>query len=213
MPKISLISVVIVCASLLATSNRTFAGDEIYSIGFRGNVMAEDGEPANDLLGFGVYGKYRLEDGWAIGVGVDLYIYDFENPSEFIGLQGTEIIDAEATNTQVNIWGEKSYQWGDATKWYWGAGFGVAIVSIDPASGDLISGGTYDITTNTSSELVTMAMLGMTWRFGQYIETDVSASVEHHSGKWEVTDKVSGITKTLDGYTPIGLRLGVNYYF
>lgn len=194
--------------------NCALALDENYLVGVRFNAMAESGTPANDMLGYGIYGKYSLKNNWTIGVGVDLYNYDFENVSEFVGLPpGTKIVDAPTSTTMLSIWGEKSYNWTDSTQWFWNAGFGINDVSVDPVTGTLLSGGTYNITTDAGTEFVILGSLGAKWRFAKNWETEVSARIEYHAADWTSTDLVSGTTKTLDNYTPRGVAIGLNYYF
>ncbi len=209
----NLIKVIIALLTLAGLSNAAYANDDTYSLGVRGNVMLEDGVPANDMLGFGLYGKYYLEDNWAIGYGIDAYSYDFENTAEFVGLEGTKIIDAKVSSTMISAWAEKSYKWSENTRWFWNAGAGINDVSVDPVTGTLTGGGTYLINTDAGTEFVLLASLGTTWRFSKNWGTEISAHIEQHFADWKVTDSSSGATKTLDSYTPMGIQFGINYYF
>lgn len=175
--------------------------------------MLEDGTPANDMLGVGLYGKYYLENNWAIGISLDSYSYDFERVAELLGLAGTEIVDGSTSSTMISAWGEKTYQWTENVKWFWNAGAGINDVSIDPVTGSLVGGGTYQITTDAGTEFVVLASLGTTWRFSKSWETEISAHIEHHFSDWKVTDSVSGASRTIDRYTPIGIQFGINYHF
>lgn len=208
----------ILAATFLVTTtvvmNCAFASDDNYLVGVRFNAVAESGTPANDMLGYGVYGKYFLKNNWALGFGVDSYSYDFENVSEFIGLSpGTKIVDAPTSATMLSAWAEKSYSWTDNAQWFWNAGLGINDVSVDPATGTLLSGGTYNIVTDAGTELVVLGSIGAKWRFAKNWETEASIRIEHHASDWTSTDTVSGTTKTLDSYTPRGLAIGLNYYF
>jgi len=44
-------------------SNVAYAQDSKIDIGLRANVLLGDGVPANDILGAGLIGRYRLDNG------------------------------------------------------------------------------------------------------------------------------------------------------
>ena len=50
-------------------------------------MLLGDGVPANDILGLGVIGRYRLNNGWFIGAGIDTYAFDYERPWRIVGLE------------------------------------------------------------------------------------------------------------------------------
>ena len=47
--------------SLVSASN---AQEAKWELGLRGNVMLGDGVPANDMLGYGIIGRYYRNNGW-----------------------------------------------------------------------------------------------------------------------------------------------------
>jgi len=51
-----------------------------YQVGVRGGMTLANGEPANDLITYGIYGRYNLNDRWNIGLSVDSLTGDFEEP-------------------------------------------------------------------------------------------------------------------------------------
>ena len=55
-----------------------------HDLGVRGIITASDGEPANDIPGFGVFGHWRLGDRWSAGVAVDQTEYDLIPRSSFL---------------------------------------------------------------------------------------------------------------------------------
>ena len=59
---------------------------ERFQLGLRGTVVTAGGEPANDILSQGVFGRYRLSERWLLGVAVDLADHDFEMPTRVLGL-------------------------------------------------------------------------------------------------------------------------------
>ena len=58
-------------------------------IGGRFGIFVADGEPANDMMMYGVYGRYRLHPSWHWGFGVDFFSFDFERPYRILGLKST----------------------------------------------------------------------------------------------------------------------------
>lgn len=102
--------------------------------------FAASGEPANDMLGAGVYGYYRLIDGWFIGTALDSASYDFERPYRLLGLSSNEI-DTKANSTAITAWIERRY---DASNrrlsWFWGAGAGFNSTDVDDVSGPTTGG-------------------------------------------------------------------------
>ncbi len=75
-----------VSVALLSLVSTAYSDAPRYEVGLRGNVLLGDGVPANDILGFGVTGRYYLRDGWFAGLVLDTYDYDFERPSDVVGI-------------------------------------------------------------------------------------------------------------------------------
>ena len=121
-----------------------------YEIGLRANVLLGDGVPANDILGLGVVGRYRLKDGWFIGAGLDLYDYDFERPWRVVGLEqdpNVDTIDASADNTVLSGSIGRLYNETDhGFDWFWTLGIGLASPNVDDVAGPTDVGGTFDLT-------------------------------------------------------------------
>ena len=65
-----------VCLASFILVPLAYSDENPYEVGLRANVLLGDGVPANDVLGLGVIGRYRLKDGWFIGAAFDLYEYD-----------------------------------------------------------------------------------------------------------------------------------------
>src|SRR5688572_12008708 len=88
------------------------AEEDRCELGLRLGAVAADGEPTNDIMGGGVYGRYRLNDRWRLGVAVDHSPdFDVERPYEFLGLVGDPAageVDAAGTSTNVLAWIERS---------------------------------------------------------------------------------------------------------
>lgn len=103
--------------------------------------------PANDTLGFGLFGRYRLNDRWLVGFGVDVATgYDVEEPEKLVGLvqdPSIDVIDANADSYTFMGWIEREYS-RDTSKWswFWTIGLGYSSVSVDDVQGPLEGGGT-----------------------------------------------------------------------
>lgn len=72
--------------------------------------MTAGGEPANDIMSFGLFGKYRISDAWLLGVAVDRAEYDFELPRRVVGIEqdpAVEPIDAVTESIIYSGWIER----------------------------------------------------------------------------------------------------------
>jgi len=188
-----------------------------YEIGLRANVLLGDGVPANDILGFGIIGRYDLQNGWYAGATLDTYAYDFERPSLILGIAqdpGVEDIDALASNTVLGGFVGRHY--GDSSQgfdWFWTAGLGIGIPDVDDISGPTDMGGTFDLTFDAKTEIHLMGTFGTSYHFTPVWSATFSARLEHHFMDIRVTDKVSGSTEKVDSQSPFGAYLSINYRF
>ena len=71
--------------TLLAVST-AHAADGRFHLGVWAGVDVADGEPANDIPGFGLQFRYALNDSWAVGAGIARTEYDFETPASILGI-------------------------------------------------------------------------------------------------------------------------------
>ncbi len=206
----------IFCLFFLVVS--TARSDETrYEIGLRANVLLGDGVPANDILGLGVIGRYRLRDGWFIGAGLDLYDYDFERPWKLVGLQqdpNVDTIDASADNSVLSGSIARLYNETDhGFDWFWTLGVGIAFPNVDNVAGPTDTGGTFDLTFDVGNEIHLMATLGSSYNFSESWSASFAARVEHHFMDVLITDRISGNTAEVDSQSPIGAFLSLNYRF
>jgi len=185
------------------------------TLGGRLDVLAADGEPANDIPTAGVYLRYRLADRWSVGVAVDHSPkFDVERPYEFLGLQGAEEVDADGVMTSVTSWIERDHpRPAGRLSWFWTVGAGFATVDVDDVAGRLAGGGRYDITEDVGTELLAGGSVGLRWRFGEAWEIEGALRADRHFTDWTVTDRVSGRTTELDDYLVHGVNLGLAYRF
>ena len=217
MTRININRLVAVLMALVLMTGVSQAEDSKFEIGLRANVLLGDGVPANDILGLGVIGRYRLNDGWFIGAGVDIYEFDYERPWRILGLEqdpDVDTIDALADSTVFSgsigrLYNETDYGF----DWFWTLGLGFASVDIEDVDGPTDAGGTFDITFDAASEIHLMASLGSSYNFSEKWSTSFAARVEHHFMDVLITDRVSGNTSKIDSQSPIGAYLSLNYRF
>lgn len=188
-----------------------------FEIGLRANVLLGDGVPANDILGFGVIGRYPLRNGWFIAATIDTYEYDFENPTKIVGLRqdpNVDVIDALADSTVLGAAIGRLYNKTEhGFDWFWSMGIGFASPNIDDVSGPTDSGGTFDITFDVGNEIHLMGTVGTSYNFSESWSTSFSARIEHHFMDILVTDTVTGNTAQIDSQSPMGAYLSLNYKF
>ena len=207
-------TIALIAAAALAAAGATpvLAQDERWEVGLRGIVVTAGGEPANDIMGPGLWGSMRLGDGpWSAELSVDLFEHDFERPWQVLGLQQDEALDTIDTTVEsmvVTGWLRR-----DLGRWFWAAGLGLASPDADDVSGPLQGGGTFDIATDAGSEIVVSAAAGLRLRLGGRFTLRGALRADHHLADWEVTDRVSGRTATVDDYTGYGIDLGLGMRF
>jgi hypothetical protein len=188
-----------------------------FDLGVRANLLAADGEPANDIPGYGLFGHYRLSDRWRLGFSVDTAEYDYEEPARILGLEqdeSLEAIDVKAESTTVSAWIERLFgQPEGRTEWFLGAGVGFASVDVPDASGPLQGGGRFDIRTEVDTEIVAQLLAGVRRRIGQRWALDFTLRADQHFATWELRDQVSGRTSAIDDYLALGGSLGLSFRF
>lgn len=188
-----------------------------YEIGVRGNVLLGDGQPANDILGFGIAGRYYLADGWFVAAAIESYDYDFERPIEVVGLRqdpAVKTIDARTTMTVASaalgrIHGQETGRF----DWFWSLGVGAGFPDVADATGPLLGGGTFDLQTDAGAEFHLQAKLGIGYRISPRWSVNATARAEQHFMDYKVTERTSGATGSVDSQTPLGAHFGISYRF
>ncbi|HEX5759495.1 MAG TPA: hypothetical protein VF121_09900 [Thermoanaerobaculia bacterium] len=191
------------------------AQDGRFDLGLRGVIVAADGEPANDIPGYGLFGHYRLSDRWNLGFAADVAEYDFEQPARILGLQqdpGLEPIDVLAESTTLSAWIERLFGQG-RTEWFLGAGLGLATIDVPDAAGPLAGGGRFDIATEADDEIVASLLGGVRRRVGQRLALELALRADQHLADWQLRDRVSGRTGAIDDYLALGGHFGVSFRF
>lgn len=188
-----------------------------YEVGLRANLLLGNGTPANDMIGFGIAGRYYLAEGWFIGAALETYDFDFERPIEVVDLEqdrNVDVIDASVSTTVVSAALGKQYGADNAGfDWFWSIGIGAGFPDVDSVSGPLSTGGTFELDTTSSTEFHLMGQLGTSYHFSTHWSVNFTARAEYHFIDYEVTDRETGATGSIDSQTPLGLHFGSSYRF
>jgi hypothetical protein len=186
-------------------------------LGLRFIVGAGNGEPANDMMGRGVFARYRLDADWLLGGAVDEFVFDFEGPAALLGLQqslAVDTIDTDATRTSITIWAEREL--GGDDRWlqpFALFGGGVGLMDADDVTGPLEGGGTFDITTDPGTEFLLFAGLGVRARLARHVTLEVAARADYHLADWKLLDRVSNREAKIGSYHAIGGYVGLTWRF
>ena len=180
------------------------------------NLVAGNGKPANDIPGIGVAFHRRLANGWYLGFNLDHSSkFDFEDTAGLVdNLAEVGVVDADSTHTMITLVGEKRYPMqADDWSWFWNLGGGFNEVDVDDVEGPLAGGGRYDIETDVDTELVLVGNVGWINRIGDRWSARYEITMEYHAADWEMRDRISGNTGSVDDYNVYGLRIGMTYRF
>jgi hypothetical protein len=201
----------------LTLQSPALAQDGGFDLGVRGIITASDGEPANDIPGYGVCGHWRMSDRWSVGFAVDQTEYDFEEPARLVGLRqdpNEEPVDTLAEGTVVSAWIERIYpRPAGRLDWFWGAGLGFASIDVPDATGPLEGGGTFDISTEADSEVIVTLLAGLHRRLGERWFFEFALRADQHFADWKLTDRVSGAKGAVDDYRALGGHFGIGFRF
>ena len=185
--------------------------------GARLRVGLASGVPANDMPGYGVYGIYRLNDEWALGLSVDQMKFDYEEPAKRLGLPidpDAEPIDAKVDQTIVGVSVERSFSPPDASReWFLGSELAMAFTDVPIVTGPTADGGTFEIHTEVDREVILSLLGGVRQRFGGNWFVEFTLRADQHFAAWEPVDVVSGAETRHDDYFAYGGHLGIGYRF
>lgn len=197
------------------------AQDSRFDLGVRFAALNANGEPADYVLGLGVNGRFRVNDRWRVGLGIDRSEFDFERPAVIAGLPAdfsAGDVDAKASVTTLSFWIERAYGSGGGREWFWTVGFGGAAVDVAQVSGPLQGGGTYTLSTSFDGELgveevIVSAGGGLRLPMGDRSAVEIALRGERHIADWEVVDQVSGAAGRIDDFLLWGLSVGWSFRF
>ncbi len=86
-------------------------------------------------------------------------------------------------------------------------------MDVDPVSGPLAGGGSYDITTDVGTEILACASGGLRVHLGSSWALEAALRLDQHFTDWTVTDQLSGTTGQVDDYLAKGGHLGISFRF
>jgi hypothetical protein len=204
----------ILASVLCCMAANAAAQDPRFDAGGRLVILLGDGVPANDMVGFGVLGRWHWRDHWYLGVALDQTEFDYERPNDVLGIPSAEEIDGKFDFARLSGWIERRFDdedrgWSAA----WRAGLGYASVSTEDVRGPTAGGGSWDIATNASDEVHAMLALGAKRYFGESFFLEGALHLEHHLTDYDLVDRVSGRTGQIGSQTPWGVSIGVSYRF
>ncbi|MHC4792330.1 MAG: outer membrane beta-barrel protein, partial [Planctomycetota bacterium] len=211
-----LIVTVGICGMVAATSAQDL-NDQKFQIGFRGGTFLADGEPANDLPMFGIYGRYNWSEKWHFGLSLDYLSGDFERPYKLLGITSTDELDADMTNIIITLWGEREFI-PDGKKLqklrpFIAGGLGIGLVDADDVSGTVAGGGQFNIETDAGTEFIPALAVGLRYLFGERWEAEIAGRYSYHIADWDVEDRISGKSDSVDNYSTYGFYLGLGFRF
>jgi hypothetical protein len=189
-----------------------------WEAGARLNFVGGSGKPSNDILGFGLFGRYRLGSHWSVGLGLDLADeFDVERTPDLLGLARdpeAPVIDSTGSSEALNAWVERRYgDDGRRLQWFWTVGAGINSVDVEDQTGPLAGGGVFDVTIDAGTELLVSASAGARVRLGRRFLFEPALRFDQHFADWELRDRVSGATSTIDDYLVRGVHLAFVYRF
>jgi len=211
-----LIAGTLVAATLTATTSPATAQMRDLEVGFRPMILASQGEPANDMLGGGIVATWNWRDDWLFGAALDGMNFDYERPQRALGIvqpPDTATIDGSGSFTRLSGWVERRYDRPGPWDWFWTAGLGFASPDVDVVSGDTATGGTFNIVTQTSSEVHLMSSIGVRRALGERWMFTGTFHLEHHLTDYKFQDTVSGLSGKIGSHTPVGLSALFSYRF
>jgi hypothetical protein len=187
-----------------------------FDLGLRVNVMAGDGEPTNDVPGYGLLGHVPLDQHWSIGFALDHSPeFDVERTAKIVGFEqrGEEDeIDSKGTSTTLSAWIERVHR--DRFQWVWGVGAGVSEVEVDPLEGVRPDGTPFRVEADAGTELLLIGNGGFRYWFGArkwFVSTEIR--LEQRFGSWELREVNRGDSAEIDDYLLTGIHFGLSRRF
>lgn len=209
-------STLLLLALVLASIPASADENDKFELGVHLGTMLGDGVPANDMPGFGIYGLYRLNERWSVGLGVDRTEFDYEEPARLLGLPldpDDPPVDPKAEMTIFSALVERSFESSRAGReWFLGAAIGVADTDVPDVTGPTATG-TFDINSEVDREVIMSLRGGVRQQFGERWFATFTLRAEEHFAAWELEDRISGATARHDDYFAYGGFIGIGYRF
>lgn len=188
-----------------------------FAVGVRLQTTMAHGVPANDMPSYGIYGLYRLNDRWSVGLSLDQAKFDYEEPARRLGIPldpDAEPIDAKAESWTLTASVERSFSAPQASReWFLGAALGVADTDVPIITGPTATGGTFEIHTEVDREVVLSLLGGVRQRFAERWFGEFTLRADQHFAAWEPEDRISGAATRHEDFFAYGGYLGIGYRF
>lgn len=186
-----------------------------WDFGYRAGVILGKGEPANDLTVLGnLFARRSLGEMWALEGWIETVSGDFERPAKSIGLeQDTSLaaIDADLSILSFGLACERSLCETERSNLFGLLGVGLSSIDAGDASGPLQGGGTFDIRTDGGTEGLLTLGVGYRHSFSRKWSFEAQARYDRHLADWELDDRVSGVSGSIDDYSTWGFLLGLSF--
>jgi hypothetical protein len=213
----SLCKVALGCAPFMVPITAEADDPGKFAMGVRLQTTMANGVPANDMPSYGIYGLYRLNDRWTLGLSLDRAEFDYEEPARQLGIPldpAAEPIDAKAESSTLTASVERSFSAPQASReWFLGAAFGVADTDVPIITGPTATGGTFEIHTEVDREVVFSLLGGVRQRFAESWFGEFTLRADQHFAAWEPEDRISGAATRHGDFFAYGAYLGIGYRF
>ena len=189
---------------------------DLWRVGIRFQAWTSGGIPANDMMGFSLYGSYNLQniinDDWWFTLQVQHFSeFDFERPDKSLfDISSPRTVDAVVDGTIIQF----TLEWHPLREesiidFYIGAGFGIAIFG-DGSAHDLPDS---DITLEGNTGVEIHAVIGAALKVYGPVYITVELSATYFFTGWDATDAVSGRRESLDRWDAMGAGAGLEVRF
>ena len=88
-----------------------------------------------------------------------------------------------------------------------GFGLGAASVDVPDVSGPTANGGQFDIHTDVGTEILLSGLAGVRRNFGENWYAEFRVHATQHFADWQVEDRISGASGSIDDYLSLGGHL------
>ena len=173
------------------------AGEGRFDLGLWAGVDVADGEPANDIPGFGVQVRYTLNRDLGPRRGNRPHRVRLRNPGQY-SRHSAGPVDRAGRRARR---GDHVQRLGGAcfrrrrraaTTWFVGVGLGAASVDVPDVAGPRADGGQFDIHTEVSTEIIVTGFAGVRRKFGESWYAEFRVHATQHFADWQMEDRVSG---------------------
>lgn len=207
-------ALVAVTGLLFAQTSLAQEEDARFDIGFRGVILLSQGQPANDMIGEGLFARWRVRDQWHLGVALESVTFDYETPNKTLGIPAANVTDGSNDWSRTSFFVERRFDTARQWDWYWTAGVGFASVDNVPnVAGPRVGGGTFNIATVADDEVHVFGGGGLRRPLGEQWTLETRFTVERHATDYQLVDLASGARGSIGSHTPYGIAVGVSYSF